>query len=164
MLLCPSVNSRTMRRCAHHQRSLVTEWRSMIPRPPEFLRISTLPYSLPSKFCFLHDTRLFWIGRIPHYEGVVLLCLFPHGLWGYTVLDWMLLGGTYTVFRLLYCLTYKGSLWLPWIPPGIDQLSILLSLLQRLMSCPTYGLPWLQVTLIGLVGVGMLYILRDMRC
>ena len=42
---------------------------------------------LPSKVCSLCDIRLFWIGRIPHYERVVPLCQFLNGLLGYTVLD-----------------------------------------------------------------------------
>ena len=42
---------------------------------------------LLSKVCSLRDIRLFWIGRIPRYEHVVLLCQFFYGLLGYTVLD-----------------------------------------------------------------------------
>ena len=52
----------------------------------------------------------------------------------------MLLDGTYTGFRLLHCLTYQGFRQSPSIPLGIVKISVPLSLLQRLIPRPTYGL------------------------
>ena len=52
----------------------------------------------------------------------------------------MLLDEICTCFCLLHCLVYRGFRLLPWTPLGIVQLSVLPSLLQRLMPRPTYGL------------------------
>ena len=52
----------------------------------------------------------------------------------------MLLGETYTDFHLLYYLTYQVFRQSPLISLGIVKISVLLSLLQRLIPCPTYGL------------------------